>query len=30
MIQKLDDNNVPMDGRCVIIPPSVRNTHHGY
>ena len=25
MIQKLDDNDVPMDGRCLVIPPSVRN-----
>jgi N4-gp56 family major capsid protein len=24
MIQKLDDNNVPMDGRCLVIPPSAR------
>ena len=22
MIQKLDDNDVPMDGRCLIVPPS--------
>ena len=29
MIQKLDDNNVPMDGRALIIPPSVRNTIMG-
>jgi hypothetical protein len=29
MIQKLDDNNVPMDGRSLIIPPSVRNTIMG-
>jgi len=25
MIQKLDDNDVPMDGRCLVIPPSARN-----
>jgi N4-gp56 family major capsid protein len=25
MIQKLDDNDVPMDGRCLIVPPSARN-----
>jgi len=29
MIQKLDDNNVPMDGRSLVIPPSVRNTIMG-
>ena len=29
MIQKLDDNNVPMDGRNLVIPPSVRNTIMG-
>ena len=29
MIQKLDDNNVPMDGRALIIPPSVRNVIMG-
>ena len=29
MIQKLDDNNVPMDGRSLVIPPSVRNTNMG-
>ena len=29
MIQKMDDNNVPMDGRSLIIPPSVRNTIMG-
>ncbi len=29
MIQKLDDNNVPMDNRSLIIPPSVRNTIMG-
>ena len=25
MIQKMDDNDVPMEGRCLVIPPSVRN-----
>jgi len=25
MIQKLDDNDVPMDGRALIVPPSARN-----
>lgn len=29
MIQKLDDNNVPMDGRNLVIPPSVRNAIMG-
>ena len=29
MIQKMDDNNVPMDGRHFVIPPSVRNTIMG-
>ena len=29
MIQKLDDNNVPMEGRVLIIPPSVRKTIMG-
>ena len=29
MIQKLDDNDVPMDGRKLIIPPSVRNAIMG-
>ena len=29
MIQKLDDNNVPMESRVLIIPPSVRNTIMG-
>jgi len=29
MIQKLDDNNVPMDHRVLVIPPSVRNTIMG-
>jgi len=24
MIQKMDDNDVPMDGRCLIVPPSCR------
>ena len=29
MIQKLDDNNVPMENRVLVIPPSVRNTIMG-
>jgi N4-gp56 family major capsid protein len=29
MIQKLDDNDVPMDGRCLIVPPSARNAIMG-
>jgi|TARA_R110002033_G_scaffold44514_1_gene87355 N4-gp56 family major capsid protein len=29
LIQKMDDNDVPMDGRSFIIPPSVRNTIMG-
>ena len=29
MIQKMDDNNVPMESRVLIIPPSVRNTIMG-
>jgi hypothetical protein len=29
MIQKLDDNNVPMEDRVLVIPPSVRNTIMG-
>jgi len=29
LIQKLDDEDVPMDGRSFIIPPSVRNTIMG-
>ena len=29
MIQKLDDNNVPMEDRVIVIPPSVRNTIMG-
>jgi len=29
LIQKLDDADVPMDGRSFIIPPSVRNTIMG-
>lgn len=29
MIQKLDDNNVPMENRNLIIPPSVRKTIMG-
>jgi len=28
-IQRLDDNDVPMDGRFLIIPPSARNTLMG-
>lgn len=28
-IQRLDDNDVPMDGRFLIIPPSARNTMMG-
>jgi hypothetical protein len=28
-IQKMDDADVPMDGRCIIVPPSVRNTIMG-
>jgi N4-gp56 family major capsid protein len=29
MIQKLDDNDVPMDSRVLIIPPSIRNVIMG-
>jgi len=29
MIQKLDDNNVPMENRCLIIPPATRNAIMG-
>jgi len=29
MIQKMDDNNVPMENRVLVIPPSVRNTIMG-
>ena len=29
MIQKMDDNNVPMEDRVLVIPPSVRNTIMG-
>ena len=29
MIQKLDDNNVPMEDRCLVIPPSTRNAIMG-
>ena len=29
MIQTLDDNDVPMDARALIVPPSVRNTIMG-
>jgi N4-gp56 family major capsid protein len=28
-IQRLDDNDVPMDGRFIIVPPSSRNTLMG-
>ena len=29
MIQKLDDNNVPMEGRNLVIPPATRNAIMG-
>jgi len=29
MIQKMDDNNVPMEDRCLVIPPSTRNSIMG-
>jgi HK97 family phage major capsid protein len=29
LIQSLDDEDVPMDSRCLIIPPSARNTIMG-
>ena len=29
LVQALDDNDVPMDGRFLVIPPSVRNTIMG-
>lgn len=29
MIQRLDDNDIPMDGRHLVIPPSSRNTMMG-
>jgi hypothetical protein len=29
MIQKLDDNDVPMDNRFLVIPPSLRNAIMG-
>jgi N4-gp56 family major capsid protein len=29
LIQKLDDQNVPMDGRCLVIPPSAVNEIRG-
>ena len=29
MIQKLDDNNVPMESRLLIIPPATRNAIMG-
>ena len=25
LIQKMDDADIPMDGRCLVVPPSVRN-----
>ncbi len=28
-IQRLDDNDVPMDGRFILVPPSARNTLMG-
>ena len=29
LIQKMDDADVPMDDRCFVIPPSVRNSIMG-
>jgi N4-gp56 family major capsid protein len=29
LIQKMDDADVPMDGRCLVVPPSVRNAIMG-
>ena len=29
LIQKMDDADVPMDGRCLVIPPSLRNAIMG-
>ena len=29
MIQKMDDNDVPMDERCFVVPPSLRNAIMG-
>jgi len=29
LVQKLDDADVPMDGRALVVPPSVRNTIMG-
>ena len=29
MIQKMDDNDVPMENRCLIIPPATRNAIMG-
>tara|TARA_R110002153_G_scaffold9516_2_gene39181 strand:- start:471 stop:1247 length:777 start_codon:yes stop_codon:yes gene_type:complete len=29
LIQKMDDADVPMDDRCFVIPPSIRNTIMG-
>ncbi len=29
LIQKMDDADVPMDGRCLVVPPSIRNAIMG-
>jgi N4-gp56 family major capsid protein len=29
LIQKMDDADIPMDGRCLVVPPSVRNAIMG-
>jgi hypothetical protein len=29
MIQKMDDNDVPMENRCLVIPPATRNAIMG-
>ena len=29
LIQKMDDADVPMDGRCLVVPPSLRNAIMG-
>ena len=29
LIQKMDDADVPMDDRCFVIPPSLRNAIMG-
>jgi hypothetical protein len=29
LIQELDDNDTPMDGRFIVVPPSMRNTIMG-